>query len=382
MVAVVTGAAGFIGSTLLATLARRGPVVGIDRHPFTPPRGATAIVTDLLGCGPETAPDPEMRAALGQARVVYHLAGCPDVRDPRPDAAHHRYRDNVLATAAVLATVPRQTPLLVTSSSSVYGGSRNGRPSAETDPLHPRGGYAQSKLLVERLCQGRAQAGGLVTVLRPFTVAGEGQRPGMALSRWIEAARSGQPLQLLGSPQRSRDITDVRDVVQVLLDLADRRVCGLVNVGTGVGHTLDDLVAAVRAVLGVEIRTVLADPHPAEATHTLADTRALRQAIGWVPRTDLTDLIARQAASISAPNRRPAPAPTSASAPESVSESAPESVSGSVSESVSESVSGSVSGSTSRPIPASAAASSAISFATPFAMSVATLRPVSTSEES
>lgn len=288
MVAVVTGAAGFIGSLLMARLAQREPVVGIDRRPVPAPAGATVLTADLLG------PDPDVRAALGQARVVYHLAGCPDVRDPRADVEQHRYRDNVLATAAVLAAVPLRTPLLVTSSSSVYGGSRKARPSAETDPLRPRGGYARSKLLVERLCEGRAQAGGLVTVLRPFTVAGEGQRPGMALARWIDSARRGQPLALLGSPHRTRDITDVRHVVQVLVDLADRRATGLLNIGTGVGHTLRELAEAVCAAVGVPLRTTLSLAHPAEVTHTLADTRALHRAIGWVPRTDLSDLVTRQ----------------------------------------------------------------------------------------
>ncbi|MGH3912068.1 MAG: NAD-dependent epimerase/dehydratase family protein [Pseudonocardiaceae bacterium] len=297
MVAVVTGAAGFIGSVLLATLARREPVVGIDRRPFTPPPGATAITADLLDSA------LEVRAALAQARVVYHLAGCPDVRDPRPDVAQHRYRDNVLATAAVLAAVPLRTRLLATSSSSVYGGTRQGRPSAETDALRPRGGYAQSKLLVEGLCRARVQAGGLMTVLRPFTVAGEGQRPGMALARWIDAARRDRPLRLLGNPQRSRDITDVRDVVQALLDLADRGVCGLLNVGTGVGHTLQELAETVCAVVGVEMRTELTMAHPAEVTHTLADTDTLRRALGWVPRTDLADLVARQVAATPALRR-------------------------------------------------------------------------------
>ncbi|MGH3941751.1 MAG: NAD-dependent epimerase/dehydratase family protein [Pseudonocardiaceae bacterium] len=303
MVAVVTGAAGFIGNLLLTTLARREPAVGIDRRPFPPPPGAIAITADLLH------PAADVRAALGQARVVFHLAGCPDVRDPRPDAAQHRYRDNALATAAVLAAVPLPTPLLVASSSSVYGGTRNGRPSAESDSLRPRGGYAQSKLLVERLCKGRAQVGGLVTVLRPFTVAGEGQRPGMALARWIDAAHRGWPLTLLGSPERSRDITDVRDVVRALIDLADRQVCGLLNVGTGVGHTLRELAEAVCAEIGVEVHIELSMAHPAEVTHTLADTSALRQAIGWVPRTDLADLVARQVAAASAPDRtEPEPA--------------------------------------------------------------------------
>lgn len=288
MVAVVTGAAGFIGGVLVRTLAEHGPVVAVDREPMPPLPGVTARRADLLDR------DDAVRAALAAADAVYHLAGCPDVRDPRPDARQRRHRDNVLATAAVLAAVPRDTPLVVTSSSAVYGGTRGGRPSAETDRPRPRGGYARSKLTVEQLCDARLQAGGMVTVVRPFTVAGEGQRPGMALAQWIAAARAGWPLRLLGDPERTRDITDVRQVANALVELTG--TSGLVNVGTGVGRSLGELVSAVGAVLGVDVRVELARPHPAEVTHTLADTRTLRRLLGWVPRTDLPALIARQAA--------------------------------------------------------------------------------------
>jgi nucleoside-diphosphate-sugar epimerase len=295
VVAVVTGAAGFIGTTLVATLAPIGPVVAIDRKPFGPGTdGIRRVRADLLDH------DPAVTAALEHASVVYHLAGCPDVRDPRPDTEHHRYRDNVLATAAVLARVPPEVPLLVMSSSSVYGGTRRGRPSAETDPLRPHGGYARSKLLVERLCEARTEAGGQVTVVRPFTVAGEGQRPGMALAQWIAAARAGRPLRLLGHPERSRDITDVRDAARALVALGERQVTGVVNLGTGVAWTLRELAGAVAAAFGVEVATVLEPAHPAEVDHTLADTGRLRKLIGWVPWTDLDALVARQAAAAEA----------------------------------------------------------------------------------
>jgi nucleoside-diphosphate-sugar epimerase len=291
VVAVVTGAAGFIGTTLLTTLASMGPVVAIDRRSFGKgTSGVRFIQADLLDH------EPEVTAALERASIVYHLAGCPDVRDPRPDAERHRYRDNVLATAAVLARVPPEVPLLVMSSSSVYGGTTRGRPSAETDMLRPRGGYARSKLLVERLCEARLEAGGQVTVVRPFTVAGEGQRPGMALAQWIAAARAGRPLRLLGHPERSRDITDVRDAARALAALGERRVTGVVNLGTGAAWTLRELAGAVAAAFGVEVATVLEPAHPAEVDHTLADTGRLGRSIGWVPRTDLNALVGRQAA--------------------------------------------------------------------------------------
>jgi nucleoside-diphosphate-sugar epimerase len=301
VVAVVTGAAGFIGMTLLTTLAPMGPVVAIDRRPFDPvTNGVRRIQADLLDH------EPEVTAALERASIVYHLAGCPDVRDPRPDVERHRYRDNVLATAAVLARVPPEVPLLVTSSSSVYGGTTRGRPSAETDQLRPHGGYARSKLLVERLCEARLEAGGQVTVVRPFTVAGEGQRPGMGLAQWIDAARTGRPLRLLGHPERSRDITDVRDAARALVALGERRVTGVVNLGTGIAWTLRELAGAVAAAFGIEVATVLEPAHPAEVDHTLADTVRLRRSIGWVPRTDINALVARQAAAAEATAARTA----------------------------------------------------------------------------
>lgn len=294
MVAVVTGAAGFIGRVLTTELSRLGPVIGVDRSPVEPQvSGVTHLTADLL------EHSPEVRKALAEADVVFHLAGCGDVRDSRPDAETHRFRDNGLATATVLTLTPSRTPVFVASSSSVYGGSIDGRPSDERDAVHPLGGYARSKVLVEQLCAGRAGAGGAVTVFRPFTVAGEGQRPGMAFSRWIAAAKEGKPLRMLGSPERSRDITDVRQVAQALVDLATawdqgRRV-DLVNIGTGRGFRLGDLVDAVGRALGISIDVEMEPAEVVEVEHTLAATGRLRDLIGWVPSTDLDELVSRQA---------------------------------------------------------------------------------------
>lgn len=291
---VVTGAAGFLGRMLVATLAQHGPVVGIDRLPQPAVPGVTSITADLLDA------DPAVRAALGAAAVVHHLAGCPDVRDARDDADRRRYRDNVLASAAVLAAVPMSAALLVTSSSSVYGGCRDGRPSAEHHRVAPRGGYARSKVVVEQLCAARAEAGGRVAVVRPFTVAGEGQRPGMALSRWITAAREGRPLRVFGSAGRSRDITDVRQAAAALVELGELArtgaPVGTVNLGTGVPLSLGEIVAAVGRVLGVPVEAAVEPAAEVEVPHTLADTTRLRDLLGWVPRTDIDAVVARQAA--------------------------------------------------------------------------------------
>lgn len=286
---VVTGAAGFIGRNLVEFLDRTGrDVVAIDRRPQPELADVTYLRTDLV------QPSDEVDAALRDADAVLHLAGCPGVRDRRPDVAVRRYRDNVLAAERVLTLTPLATPVVLTSSSSVYGGS-DGQPCREDQPVRPRGGYATSKVDAERLCAARSAEGGAVVAARLFTVAGEGQRPDMALSRWIDDVYAGRPAIVFGSLARTRDITDVHDVCRSLVALAEAHVQGIVNVGTGVPHTLRDMLTAVEGALGksahVELRPVDHDDPAA----TLADPARLFETTGVRPCTDLPDLVRRQA---------------------------------------------------------------------------------------
>ena len=121
-----------------------------------------------------------------------------------------------------------------------------GRPSAETDPLRPRGGYARSKVLVEQLCAARRRPAGWPRCVRPFTVAGEGQRPAWRCPAGSRRPARGRRCTCSARPHRTRDITDVRQVVRALIELAGAAlVAGVVNLGTGVGRTLGELVDAV-----------------------------------------------------------------------------------------------------------------------------------------
>ncbi|HKJ11368.1 MAG TPA: NAD(P)-dependent oxidoreductase [Ornithinimicrobium sp.] len=301
---VVTGGSGFLGRTLVRTaLAQHQRVVVMDRRRWpesgAPPAGMTMLTGEL------TAPTDAMRAALREAEAVVHLAGCPGVRDAGPDVAFRRQRDNVDAARSVLAATPLATPTVVLSSSSVYGGLPAGptgppghRTLREDDPLRPRGGYARSKVATERVCAERAAVGGHALVVRPFTVLGEGQRADMAVSRWAHEARSTGHVTVLGSPERTRDLTDVREVARCLTALVASGRVGTVNLGTGQGHTLAQLATAVCAAVGIptQLRTVPA-AH-SEVEHTAADTTRLRDWTGRVPVTHLADAVARAVASL------------------------------------------------------------------------------------
>jgi nucleoside-diphosphate-sugar epimerase len=219
------------------------------------------------------------------------------VRDRTPGIEAIRHRDIVVATDKVLAAVAPSTHLVVASSSSVYGGARlvdgRRRPSREDDALAPRGGYAAAKARMEARVQARMRDGGLTTIVRPFTVIGEGQRPDMALSLWLDAALAGRPLQVLGSLDRTRDLTDVRVVAQCLLAVLDQRVQGVLNLGTGRATTLDEMVQAVREVTRTQAAVDVRPAPDVDVAATLADTTRTRR-LGVDLTTDLLDCVQRQ----------------------------------------------------------------------------------------
>lgn len=289
---VVTGAAGFIGRHVVAALRRDGhEVIGIDRRPWDGIDGERALVADL--CDDQPAIDRVLRRATG----VIHLAGCPGVRDRGADIASRRWRDNVVAGTRVLETVPAAVPVVVASSSSVYGGAGPAhRPRAcrEGDRPAPRGGYAKSKLALEARAAERAARGGVVGVARPFTVAGEGQRPDMAIATWISALLDGREVRLYGSGDRRRDITDVRDVAHGLVRMVERHVTATVNLGTGVPHRLADVLALVAARCGATPLVVMQPATPDDVATTRAHVDTCRRLLGFVPTTEVPTLVDRQ----------------------------------------------------------------------------------------
>jgi nucleoside-diphosphate-sugar epimerase len=298
--ALVTGAAGFIGSHLAAGLLRQGwQVTGLDtRCPATDPVAAENLA--------ELTPHPRFRLAtadiasadlavlLEGVQVAFHLAGLPGVRRSWGDQFSGYLTANVLGTQRLLeACAATEVPRLVFASSSSVYGSGSGTPSRETDPLLPLSPYGVSKLAAERLCLAYANRPSAVTsvvALRYFTVYGPRQRPDMAFSRVMRAALSGRAVPLYGSGAQRRDFTHVTDAVAATIAAATAEARSeVVNVASGRSVPLVQAVQTIASLAGAEVPALRRAAQPGDADATAADLAKARDLLGYEPQVNLAD---------------------------------------------------------------------------------------------
>jgi nucleoside-diphosphate-sugar epimerase len=300
MRAIVTGAAGFIGSHLCASLLDDGDeVVGIDC--FTDYYSAgrkEANVAALLGRPGFTLHRVDLVSAplvalFGSADVVFHLAGQPGVRGSWGEEFAPYVERNVLATQRVLEAAREVClrKLVYASSSSVYGDAE-AYPTTELMRPQPVSPYGVTKLAGEHLCEAY-RADGVPTVsLRFFTVYGPRQRPDMAFSRLVDAALEGNRFPLYGDGEQSRDFTYIDDVVTAVRRAALSTWTGVANIGGGSRTTMNQVIELVSALA----RPVDVVRHPVQrgdVRHTAADTTVARDAFGYESLVPLEEGLAR-----------------------------------------------------------------------------------------
>jgi len=169
----------------------------------------------------------ELAGLASEAESIYHLAAAVGV-DLVVKSPIHVLQTNLHETEVLLeAAAPRRTPVLITSTSEVYGKSQKPAFNEEDDlligpPHQSRWSYACSKLMDEFLALAYASERGLpVVIARLFNTVGPRQtgRYGMVLPRFIAAARAGQPLQTYGDGLQTRCFCYVADTVEALLRL-------------------------------------------------------------------------------------------------------------------------------------------------------------------
>jgi nucleoside-diphosphate-sugar epimerase len=295
--ALVTGAAGFIGSHLSAALLDRGAeVTGIDCFTDYYPRFIKEMNLGVNAAKPGfhfiigSLQSTDLAALLEGKTHVFHLAAQAGVRKSWGSDFRIYTDNNVDATQRLLEACVG-LPLhrfVYASSSSVYGDNVSipMREDALPQPVSP---YGVTKLAAEQLCYlYHANCHVPTTSVRYFTVYGPRQRPDMAFYRFIRAALRGDPITLYGDGEQTRDFTFVSDAVAATVAAGDRGGLGRAyNVGGGSRVSINRLFEIIGRIHGKPLQIRREPEQKGDMRDTFADTTRARADLGFTPQVTL-----------------------------------------------------------------------------------------------
>jgi len=298
---LVTGVAGFIGSHLAERLLADGhQVIGLDCFTDHTPRSVKEANLRALREAPgfrflsldlRTA---ELAPLLSGVEYIFHQAAQAGVRASWGAEFELYVGHNVLATQRLLEAIKDAghdvRRFVFASSSSVYGNVQD-LPVREDSLPQPYSPYGVTKLAAEHLCGLYQRNFGLPTVsLRYFTVYGPRQRPDMAFHRFIRQILRGQPLEIYGDGDQTRDFTFVSDAVQAnLLAMQRGEDGGVYNIGGGARVTVNETIRLLEQITGREAQIVYRPSQHGDVRDTWADTRRAGIELGFQPQVSLEE---------------------------------------------------------------------------------------------
>jgi len=306
---LVTGGAGYIGSVVAAQLLRAGHEVAVldslyRGHRAAVPDGAELLEVDLLDLG------ATRDALAGGFDGVLHFAALALVAESVEHPERY-WRGNVVASLNLLDAMRNGgVRRLVFSSTCATYGEPDVVPIGEDTPPDPVNAYGNSKLAVDRMIADECRAHALGAVsLRYFNVAGasgpqgEDHEPETHLIPLVLRAAAGRRphVSIFGTDYPTEDGTAVRDYIHVE-DLGEAHILALdairpgrheiLNLGTGTGYSVREVIDAARRVTGREIPVVEEPRRPGDPPRLVAASERVREVLGWTPRRDLETMIA------------------------------------------------------------------------------------------
>lgn len=299
---LVTGGAGFIGSTLVDALCQRADcerIVVVDSlttgHKNNLPNDASVSFREC-----DIRDYDRLSESFKGIDVVYHEAAIPSV--PRSiDEPEFCFGVNVTGTFNVIrAAVENKVRRIVFASSSAIYGDSAALPKVETMLPEPKSPYGAHKLAAEYFLKTAQESYGIETVaLRYFNVFGPRQDPSSTysgvLSIFAQRTISQEPPTIHGDGEHSRDFIFVDDVVRLNLlageapDAAGR----VFNGGCGEGISLNRAWQAMQAAAGTDLRAIHGPDRPGDVRHSRADITAAQQVLGFTPATPFEDGVKR-----------------------------------------------------------------------------------------
>jgi UDP-glucose 4-epimerase len=302
--ALVTGAAGFLGSHLVDRLLDHGArVTGVDA--FTDFYDPAIKRENLAGA----SRSPRFRlleldlgaadlTALPEVNVVFHQAAQAGVRSSWGREFGTYVHHNILATQRLLERyrASKLERFVYASSSSVYGEAER-YPTSEDALPRPISPYGVTKLAGEHLTLLYGRRDGLpVTALRYFTVYGPRQRPDMAFHRFCTALLHNEPITIYGDGRQSRDFTFVDDAVEANLRAWKKAAPQSVyNVGGGSQVEVLEAIRILERALGARAELRHEPRADGDPMRTRADSTRLEHDLGLKPSTPIDRGLAAEA---------------------------------------------------------------------------------------
>ena len=300
---VVTGAAGFIGSTLSEALVAAGhEVVGLDAFiDYYPRPMKEANLAGLIEAPGFRFAEVDLRTDdldpwLDGAEAIVHEAAMAGLMRSWTDLELYT-SCNILATNRLIDAARRAgvRRFVLASTSSVYGTEAVGD---EDRPLEPSSPYGITKLAAEKLVLANVALHGFpATIVRYFSIYGPRQRPDMAYHLFTEAMLDRRPITVFGDGEQTRSNTYIDDAVDGTLRALERgAVGGIYNIGGGRTISLNEAIALIGEHVGVEPIIERRAARPGDQRHTSADVSRARAALGYEPKVEPSDGLARQVA--------------------------------------------------------------------------------------
>ncbi|HXF51945.1 MAG TPA: SDR family NAD(P)-dependent oxidoreductase [Dehalococcoidia bacterium] len=303
---LVTGAGGFIGSHLVERLVEEGAdVTALLRYTSRGQRGCLEFLApSVLDCVRPVLGDirdlDAVRDVVKGSDVVFHLAALIGI--PYSYAHPQEVIDtNVTGTANVLLAARENGAIervVLTSTSEVYGSARY-VPMDEAHPLQAQSPYAATKIAGDALGESFYRSFETpVVIVRPFNAFGPRQSARAVIPTIIAQALSGSELRL-GALDTVRDFTYVEDTARGFLEVARCGACvgEVVNLGTGRGVSIREVVRLVGEALGKELRVVGDErrlrPEKSEVSRLLADASKAERLTGWRPAVSFEEGLRR-----------------------------------------------------------------------------------------
>lgn len=298
---LVTGGAGFIGSHLVSRLLGEGHDVRVLDNFSTGARSNIAGLRDSIDLIEGDIQSYErIHTAVQGCEVVFHQAALPSVprsiQDPLTSNAVNVIGTLNLLLAARDSGVRR---VVFASSSSIYGADRT-LPKREDQAPMPIAPYAVAKLAGECYCRSFSEVYDLETVsLRYFNVFGPRQDPlsqyAAVIPRFITALLHGEAPVVFGDGEQSRDFTYIDNVVGANLLAAEAvDISGQTfNVACGQTISLNDLLEALRGIIGTNVEASYLEARPGDVKHSLADISRAEDQLGYRPIVELCEGLRR-----------------------------------------------------------------------------------------